>query len=716
MENTSGKINGKIKPRSKSAVESAAERPQALPVNPDGIPDELKERDQWVCWRYEWRKDAKGGGKWTKVPIDPGTGRKARANDPSTWGSFGAALERCQSDGLDGIGFEFSADDPYCGVDLDDCRDRDGGGVTAWGQDFLDRLDSYSEVSPSGTGAKVVVKGQKPGDRCSTKYETGKVEIYDRGRFFALTGQRLEGTPATVNDRQAPLEEVYRLVFGGEGRAEAPGPATSAAAAAFLAEAEERAEPPSPAPLTDEEVIAKARGAKDGAKFTALWAGDTGEYPSASEADQALCNLLAFWCRKDADQMDRLFRRSGLMRPKWDEKRGESTYGRKTIKEAIDFVTAVYDGTPPQSEAAAAKAPTPSAPSYKLGDLTLRRENPRRTEKSAKVCVTVCVPLPGGRCRRIPVTDSLNGQREAARELKRLAPGVDPEPVLDQILADAAAAADRPPDSGGGPTIADIIAEKVPPRFRLAFKTDRGAYSESRKGEVTAGDFARHVPRWLRAECAQATDAPKNPLTLMKLIKAELECLFATELEKLPTEDQANYGPDSPAARRFVGELEKVLTCPTTFEVARGSTGTPAEGSHAAKTNLVERIRDEATLAEKRNPRKKTPFRRMAWVKVQKAFDVWWKLVTARGKTHVLIALRHRIAYQTQAAKCLPGVFDQASLRRQCERSGILFKGRTAGERLSDGTRLVVLSPAFTRKLLGEAVTPRDPSRNSTAH
>jgi hypothetical protein len=338
------------KPSAKAALESSAERPRALPVNPDGIPDELKERDQWVGWRYEWRVDKAGKGKWTKVPINPDTGRKARANDPSTWGSFGAALERCRSDGLDGIGFEFSADDPYCGVDLDDCRGRDTGAVTAWGQDLVGRLDSYGEASPSGTGAKVLVKGKKPGDRCSTKYKTGKVEVYESGRFFALTGQRLEGTPPTVNDRQGPLEEVYRLVF--EAGPEAPGPATSEAAAVFLAEAEgPRPVPPSSAPLTDDEVLAKASGAKDGAKFTALWAGDTGGYGGDdSRADQALCNLLAFWTRKDAAQMDRLFRRSGLMRDKWDEKRGKSTYGRGTIRKAIRDVAAVYGGTPPDRQ------------------------------------------------------------------------------------------------------------------------------------------------------------------------------------------------------------------------------------------------------------------------------------------------------------------------------------------------------------------------------
>ena len=56
--------------------------PKALPVKPDGIPAELKVREQWVCWSYAMRD-----GKWTKVPETP-RGEFAKANDPSTWSDF----------------------------------------------------------------------------------------------------------------------------------------------------------------------------------------------------------------------------------------------------------------------------------------------------------------------------------------------------------------------------------------------------------------------------------------------------------------------------------------------------------------------------------------------------------------------------------------------------------------------------------------------------
>jgi len=94
--------------------------------------------------------------------------------------------------------------------------------------------------------------------------------------------------------------------------------------------------------LDDEEVIKKAAGAANGTKFNSLWCGETSGYKSSSEADMALSQILAYWTGNDAQQMDRLFRRSGLYRPKWDEKRGTDTYGQLTIKKAIKWADHVY--------------------------------------------------------------------------------------------------------------------------------------------------------------------------------------------------------------------------------------------------------------------------------------------------------------------------------------------------------------------------------------
>jgi hypothetical protein len=318
----------------KAALGARAERPPAQPVNADGIPAELRERRQWVCWRYERREGKEGQRKWTKVPVDPKTGRLASSTDPQTWGDFGDALARYHGDRrhVDGVGYVFSPDDPFAGVDLDDARDPRSGELAGWAAPILAALDSYAEVSPSGTGVKVFVRGQVPtgGNR------RGNVEMYHAGRFFAVTGLRLDGAPAAVNDRQAQLAEAHGRLFG-TARHRSPNPAA--------------------ATLTDAEMIRRAGKAANGAKFRALWAGDTSGYNSPSEADLALCGLLAFWAGPDGPRIDRLFRQSGLFRPKWDERRGGQTYGERTIAKALQGQTGPC-GPGQQGEGGGGRGPT----------------------------------------------------------------------------------------------------------------------------------------------------------------------------------------------------------------------------------------------------------------------------------------------------------------------------------------------------------------------
>ena len=94
--------------------------------------------------------------------------------------------------------------------------------------------------------------------------------------------------------------------------------------------------PHTPVNLSDEEVIGRARNACSGATFSALWNGDTSGYGSHSEADLALCNMLAYWTGGNAEQADRLFRASGLMREKWDRRQSGTTYGAQTVQKAVE--------------------------------------------------------------------------------------------------------------------------------------------------------------------------------------------------------------------------------------------------------------------------------------------------------------------------------------------------------------------------------------------
>ncbi len=171
--------------------------------NVEGIPETLTTPDRWVCWAWE-----KKAGKWTK-PLKQANHplRNASSTDANTWTDFSTAVASAEQNGL-GIGFVFDGSDDLIGIDLDDCRDPATGKLAGWALDFIDILKTYTEVSPSGTGVKIFVRGVLP-EGCRSGFKRpegdGKVEVYSKGRFFTVTGQRVHGTPDDVRERQGPL-------------------------------------------------------------------------------------------------------------------------------------------------------------------------------------------------------------------------------------------------------------------------------------------------------------------------------------------------------------------------------------------------------------------------------------------------------------------------------------------------------------------------------
>jgi primase-polymerase (primpol)-like protein len=146
------------------------------------IPDELKALAQWVVWRLEER-----GKELRKVPYSPKTGRGAATTKLATWATFEMAQQVLAKGGYSGLGFVFSKDDPYCGIDLDKCIDENGE-VEPWALEIVRRLDSYTEFSPSGHGLHIFVRASLPeGGR-----KKGQVEMYDQARYFTVTGRRFE--------------------------------------------------------------------------------------------------------------------------------------------------------------------------------------------------------------------------------------------------------------------------------------------------------------------------------------------------------------------------------------------------------------------------------------------------------------------------------------------------------------------------------------------
>ena len=272
----------------------------------DRIPHEMRAYRQWIVWRLEERPNAKP----TKVPYSPHTLGKASVTNPNTWGTFEEAIsvyqrfaqqttaaapiigydnegqplyEPIEKTGISGIGFVLTKDDPYGFIDLDDTH----GDTVAYERQrkVFHEFDSYSELSPSGSGLHIIIKGELPHGR-----RRSAIEIYTSERYMTMTGNVYHDVPIQ------PRQELLSLLFEQMG-----GPAATYSYGEDQAERE-----------PDHVIIERAMNAANGDKFSELYAGDwTNMYPSQSEADFALVDIIAFYTQNKA-QIARIFRASNL--------------------------------------------------------------------------------------------------------------------------------------------------------------------------------------------------------------------------------------------------------------------------------------------------------------------------------------------------------------------------------------------------------------------
>ena len=281
------------------------------------IPDELKSLPNWVCWKAVPDKASHSGVR--KIPVNAVTEAEAKSNDPNTWTDFQTAVSA--SVHFAGIGFMFG-NSPFFGVDLDDMpedlEDYQNGGADNRIAEFVHELQSYAEYSQSGNGIHIICRGTLPNGARHKK----PVEMYETGRFFVMTGNPCSQYKA-ITDCTDSIKPLHAKYLGG-GREPAPRVTHQVNLASV------------------NDIINAAENAKNGDKFRRLYGGDWSDYTSASEGDMALCNMLAFWTGCDTDKMDAIFRQSGLMRDKWDERHGANTYGAITIRKAIAGCTQSY--------------------------------------------------------------------------------------------------------------------------------------------------------------------------------------------------------------------------------------------------------------------------------------------------------------------------------------------------------------------------------------
>lgn len=295
----------------------------------ENLPLYLKEHGMFCYWRSENRP---GSDKPAKVPYSPRTGRRLDVNRRDDFGTYDDVLDYAVR-GFDGVGICIT--DKISAADIDHCIGP-GGQLSDMAQDICRMMQSYTEISPSRQGIRIVF--------LATGFE------YDKSKYY-INCQKL-GLEVYVSGSTSKYVSITgHALFPGRNLEEC-GPELLAVLDKYMVRPVQavpsvQAAPQGSTPMLDDEtVIRLASRAMHGETFEALMAGDTSEYDyDSSRADLALCSQLAFFTAKNIAQMDRLFRASGLMRPKWDERRGDSTYGWLTIQKAIVTQKTVYGRT-----------------------------------------------------------------------------------------------------------------------------------------------------------------------------------------------------------------------------------------------------------------------------------------------------------------------------------------------------------------------------------
>ena len=176
----------------------------------DDIPEEMRRLPHWICWQLRDVEDGKGGTKQTKVPFRT-DGKPASTTNPKDWVTFDAAVHaQRMSDKFSGIGFVFTRDSGFVGIDLDKCRDPETGETEQWASAILNELNSYTELSQSGQGWHAIVKGSLP-PRGNRK---GRVEMYDHDRYFVMTGKRASNSCREIQERD--LTSLHARLLSGQ--------------------------------------------------------------------------------------------------------------------------------------------------------------------------------------------------------------------------------------------------------------------------------------------------------------------------------------------------------------------------------------------------------------------------------------------------------------------------------------------------------------------
>lgn len=276
----------------------------------DSIPTELRSKDRWLLWRWERR-----GEKNTKPPFKIVYSKgetlfeRASVTEPKDWSPFGDVVNNLKTGKFSGIGFVLTDDDDILAYDLDHCLNIKNGDLEPWADKLVKELNSYTEITPSGDGLRVIIRGDVPEAGRQTRHlsspdgkKQGAVECYKNKRYITVTGIHYPLSPITIEERP---DTIWKEFFEGKTK--------------------------------------EIKGLFTNGKAKKLYEGDWKEdYESQSNADLALCRYIADIVDGEVAEIDRIFRQSKLYRQKWDDKHGDLTYGQSTIKLAIESYQKSY--------------------------------------------------------------------------------------------------------------------------------------------------------------------------------------------------------------------------------------------------------------------------------------------------------------------------------------------------------------------------------------
>ena len=305
--------------------QNKAKPPIAPAPNFEEIPEELRNLKQWVMWRYVWKETS-----WTKVPMQP-DGTAASTTDPETWASFDSVvLAFNQRVGyFSGIGFVFTRESGYVGIDLDNCiewQTIDGVSCPVFGQPIKRTLaripETYIEYSPSRTGAHFIVKANP---KQAVKFTEGGFEIYAEGRYFTVTGDVIDSSP--IADATEAVNEIVEILLGTRQQAAQPERSTKEVPLSYL--------------NVEERLDIACNHASNSAEIKKLFDGDFSDYKRGdnegrSEADMALCRYLAFYAENNPTLLIQMMNLSQMVRPKWEKRYSDgTTYLTRLVKQVL---------------------------------------------------------------------------------------------------------------------------------------------------------------------------------------------------------------------------------------------------------------------------------------------------------------------------------------------------------------------------------------------